>query len=71
MAYGCASSHFTLITIRPIDELFMSVRGLRARVKSIQRLVLSNRIIRLAPVLAVGRNPGRFQNPPTPHPTRR
>ena len=71
MAYGCASSHFTLITIRPIDKLFMSVRGLRARVKSIQRLVLSNRIIRLAPVLAVGRNPGRFQNSPTSPPTRR
>ena len=71
MVYGCASSHFTLITIRPIDELFMSVRGLRARVKSIQRLVLSNRIIRLAPVLAVGHDPGRFQNTPTPHPTSR
>ena len=30
MAYGCASSHFTLITIRPIDELFMSDRAMRS-----------------------------------------
>ncbi len=70
MVPGCACSHFTLITIRPIDELSMRT-GQRARVKLIQRLVLSNRVIRLAPVLAVGRNPGRFQNPPTPPPTRR
>ena len=30
MVYGCASSHFTLITIRPIDELFMSIRAMRS-----------------------------------------